>query len=82
MISFVCSLFVSVFMVEFAPEPIKRILEPVVRLLASVPSVIYGLMGVLVVVPFIGNHLISAAREGVGHAGDPAERVQPAGRRS
>ncbi len=58
-ISFVCSLFVSVFMVEFAPEPIKRILEPVVRLLASVPSVIYGLIGVLVVVPFIGNHLIT-----------------------
>ncbi|MGA2011183.1 MAG: ABC transporter permease subunit [Solirubrobacteraceae bacterium] len=58
-ISFVCSLFVSVFMVEFAPAPIKRILEPVVRLLASVPSVIYGLIGVLVVVPFIGNHLIT-----------------------
>jgi ABC-type phosphate transport system permease subunit len=30
-----------------------------VRLLASVPSVIYGLLGVLIVVPFIGNHLIS-----------------------
>ena len=30
-----------------------------VRLLASVPSVIYGLIGVLVLVPFIGNHLIS-----------------------
>jgi phosphate transport system permease protein len=58
-ISFVCSLFVSVFMVEFAPEPIKRVLEPVVRLLASVPSVIYGLIGVLVLVPFIGNHLIT-----------------------
>ncbi|HEX4008410.1 MAG TPA: ABC transporter permease subunit [Solirubrobacteraceae bacterium] len=58
-IAFVCSLFVAVFMVEFAPEPIKRILEPVVRLLASVPSVIYGLVGVLVLVPFIGNHLIT-----------------------
>jgi phosphate transport system permease protein len=58
-ISFVCSLFVSVFMVEFAPAWLKRILEPVVRLLASVPSVIYGLLGVLVLVPFIGNHLIS-----------------------
>ena len=58
-ISFVCSLFVAVFMVEFAPAPLKRMLEPVVRLLASVPSVIYGLIGVLVLVPFIGNHLIS-----------------------
>jgi phosphate transport system permease protein len=60
-ISFVSSLFVAVFMVEFAPGWLKLILEPVIRLLASVPSVIYGLIGVLVVVPFIGNDLISAS---------------------
>jgi phosphate transport system permease protein len=60
-ISFVCSLFVAVFMVEFAPGPLKLVLEPVIRLLASVPSVIYGLIGVLVVVPFIGNDLISSS---------------------
>jgi ABC-type phosphate transport system permease subunit len=58
-ISFICSLFVAVFLVEFAPAWLKRILEPVVRLLASVPSVIYGLIGVLVLVPFIGNHLVT-----------------------
>jgi phosphate transport system permease protein len=58
-IAFVCSLFVAVFIVEFAPAWLARLLEPVVRLLASVPSVIYGLIGVLVVVPFIGNHLIT-----------------------
>ena len=58
-IAFVCSLFVAVFIVEFAPAWMRRVLEPVIRLLASVPSVIYGLLGVLVVVPFIGNHIIS-----------------------
>src|SRR4051794_9545367 len=58
-ISLVISLFVSAFIVEFAPEPIRAVLRPVIRLLAAVPSVIYGLIGVLVVVPFIGNHLIS-----------------------
>src|SRR5215475_10512434 len=58
-----CSLFVSVFIVEFAPEWLKRILEPVVRFLASVPSVIYGLLGVLVLVPFIGNHLITEGQK-------------------
>jgi ABC-type phosphate transport system permease subunit len=58
-IAFVCSLFVSVFVVEFAPEALKRVLEPVVRLLASIPSVIYGLLGVLVLVPFVGNDLIT-----------------------
>jgi phosphate transport system permease protein len=58
-LSFVSALFVAVFIVEFAPEWMRNILQPVVRLLASVPSVIYGLLGVLVVVPFIGKHLIS-----------------------
>jgi phosphate transport system permease protein len=58
-LSFVAALFVSVFVVEFAPEWIRRVLEPVVRLLASVPSVIFGLLGVLVLVPFIGQHVIT-----------------------
>jgi phosphate transport system permease protein len=58
-IAFVCSLFVAMFIVEFAPDWLRRVLEPVVRLLASVPSVIYGLLGVLIVVPLIGNHLIT-----------------------
>ena len=58
-VSFVCSLFIAVFLVEFAPGWLRAILEPVVRLLASVPSVIYGLIGVIVLVPFIGNHLVS-----------------------
>jgi phosphate transport system permease protein len=58
-IAFFCSLLVAVFVVEFAPDRVKAILAPVVRLLASVPSVIYGLLGVLVLVPFIGKHVIS-----------------------
>jgi phosphate transport system permease protein len=58
-ISLVSALFVAVFIVEFAPEWMTNILQPVVRFLASVPSVIYGLLGVLVLVPLIGNHLVS-----------------------
>jgi phosphate transport system permease protein len=55
----ITALFISVFLVEFAPTWMSNILTPVVRFLASVPSVIYGLLGVLVLVPFIGNHLIT-----------------------
>lgn len=58
-----CSLFVAVFLVEFAPARMRDVLQPVVRFLASVPSVIYGLLGVLVVVPFIGNHLVSESQK-------------------
>jgi phosphate transport system permease protein len=58
-IALFCSLFVSVFIVEFAPEWMRGVLQPVVRFLASVPSVIYGLLGVLVLVPTIGNDLVT-----------------------
>src|ERR1700733_13153952 len=58
-IAFVCSLFIAVFIVEFAPAPMQRVLEPVVRLLASNPSVIYGLLGILVLVPFLDHHVIT-----------------------
>jgi len=67
-LSFVAALFVAVFVVEFAPEWIRRTLEPVVRLLASVPSVIFGLLGVLVLVPFVGQHVITnGARRSVAY---------------
>jgi phosphate transport system permease protein len=49
----------AMFIVEFAPPTLQKVLEPVVRLLAAVPSVIYGLIGILVIVPFVGNHLIT-----------------------
>jgi ABC-type phosphate transport system permease subunit len=58
-ISTVFALLSSMFIVEFAPQGIRRMLEPVVRLLAAVPSVIYGLIGILVVVHFFDQRLIS-----------------------
>jgi phosphate transport system permease protein len=62
-LAFVCSLFIAVFIVEFAPEPMQRILQPVIRLLASIPSVIYGLLGVLVLAPFLNNHVITNSQK-------------------
>jgi phosphate transport system permease protein len=58
-ISTAFALLSSMFIVEFAPNGIRRVLEPVVRLLAAVPSVIYGLIGILVVVHFFDKQLIS-----------------------
>jgi phosphate ABC transporter permease protein PstC len=57
------SLFAAIFIVEFAPARVNRVLEPVVRLLAAVPSVVYGLIGILVIVPWVGEHLISIERK-------------------
>ena len=39
------------------------VIVPVVRLLAAVPSVIYGLIGILVLAPFIGNSVITAEQK-------------------
>jgi phosphate transport system permease protein len=55
--------FSAIFIVEFAPARLQRVLEPVVRLLAAVPSVVYGLIGILVIVPFVQDHLISQGRK-------------------
>jgi phosphate transport system permease protein len=63
LIALFSALFVAVFIVEFAPEWMSNILQPVVRFLASVPSVIYGLIGVVVLVPFIGNHLVTESQK-------------------
>jgi phosphate transport system permease protein len=57
------SLFAAIFIVEFAPTRLNRVLEPVVRLLAAVPSVVYGLIGILVIVPWVGQNLISLERK-------------------
>jgi len=63
MFALVFSVFASIFIVEFAPPRIERAMEPVVRLLAAVPSVVYGLIGILVLVPFFNDHIISTERK-------------------
>jgi phosphate transport system permease protein len=53
----------AIFIVEFSPGALRRVIVPVVRLLAAVPSVIYGLIGILVLVPFVNTHLVSEGRK-------------------
>ncbi len=59
----VFSVLASIFIVEFCPPRLRRVLVPVVRLLAAVPSVIYGLIGILVVAKFVQDHFISEERK-------------------
>jgi phosphate transport system permease protein len=62
LIALVVSILAAIFLTEFAPPAIRRVLDPVIRLLAGVPSVIYGLIGILVIAPYIDSHWISNAR--------------------
>jgi phosphate ABC transporter permease protein PstC len=45
----------AVFLAEFAPRWSVRILKPMIELLAGIPSVVYGFIGVVVLVPWIRN---------------------------
>jgi phosphate transport system permease protein len=56
------SLLSAIYLAEFAPPAVRRILQPFIDLLAGVPSVIFGLFGVLVIVPFIRDFLAPAFR--------------------
>ncbi len=47
----------AVFMAEIAPHRVAKVLGSLVELLAGIPSVVYGFVGLLVVVPFIREHL-------------------------
>jgi len=47
------SLLTSIYLSEYACRRIRNAAEPVIDLLAGIPSVVYGVWGVLTVVPFV-----------------------------
>ncbi len=46
---------VSIYLAEIAGNRVRKILKPLVELLAGIPSVVYGFFGLVVIVPFIRN---------------------------
>lgn len=43
----------AIFLAEFTPKTVMHILKPAIELLAAIPSVIYGFIGVVVLAPII-----------------------------
>jgi phosphate transport system permease protein len=60
-ISTVPSLLMAIYLVEYAPARIRSIIKPMVDLLAGIPSVVYGLWALLLIVPFIRDQLAALA---------------------
>lgn len=50
-------LFAAIYLTQFASKRLINIMHPVIDILAGLPSVIYGVWGVLIIVPFIGKVL-------------------------
>ena len=51
------SLLSAIFLTEYASSWVKRIVFPIFELLAGIPSVVYGVWGTLIIVPWIADKL-------------------------
>jgi len=56
-IAFPVSLLCATYLAEFAPTFLRRTLRPAIDMLAGIPSVVYGLFGILTLVPFARYYL-------------------------
>lgn len=57
---------VSIFLTEFAPRWIRQPIAFLVELLAAVPSVVYGLWGIFVLIPFLRSVAVPPLRAVLG----------------
>lgn len=49
----------AIYLTQFAPGWVLKFMRPVIDILAGIPSVVYGVWGVLVIVPFVSEKLAS-----------------------
>src|SRR5437868_6195566 len=50
-------LLTSIYISEYAPRNVLAIMNPMIDLLSGIPPVVYGVWGILVIVPFVGDHI-------------------------
>lgn len=50
-------LLTAIFLAEYAPKNLRAVAKPLIDLLAGIPSVVYGVWGLLIVVPFVADKL-------------------------
>ena len=46
-------LFTAIFLAEIAPKSVAKFVSPAIQLLAGIPSVLYGVFGLAIIVPFL-----------------------------
>ena len=50
-------LLASIYLTQFAPQWMLRFMRPVIDILAGIPSVVYGVWGVLIIVPLVADKI-------------------------
>jgi phosphate transport system permease protein len=60
------SLGVAIYLTEFAPQAIRKPVAMLIELLAAIPSVVYGLWGVFVLIPVLKSSVFPFLRETLG----------------
>lgn len=50
-------LLTAIYLTQFSSKRLMRFMHPVIDILAGLPSVIYGVWGIIVIVPFISNYV-------------------------
>lgn len=56
-LAFPLSISVALFLVEIAPPTIKKIIGFLIEMLAAIPSVVFGLWGIFVLVPYLRQNI-------------------------
>jgi phosphate transport system permease protein len=57
---------VAIFLTEFAPRWLRQPVALLVELLAAIPSVVYGLWGIFVLIPFLRNYVVPPLKAVLG----------------
>ncbi len=60
------SLAVALFLVELAHPLVSKVVGAAIELLAAIPSIIYGMWGLFVFAPFVGNYIEPALKDTLG----------------
>jgi phosphate transport system permease protein len=60
------SLLTAIYLAEYAPARTRALTKPLIDLLAGIPSVVYGVWGMLTVVPFVGRYVAPTLNRWLG----------------
>jgi len=60
-------LLTALYLSEYAHRSLRLLVKPLLDLLAAIPSVVYGVWGMLVIVPWVADHLLPLVNTFAGH---------------